>query len=412
LSGFPDSNNTKALRISVSDRGASGHKENMRSIFATALFVIGCGSDHAATSADASAGADAPVDAAADAPASVLALSCAATGSATFAPNPCPAPSGASGHADFCFRPQWPGVTGVDVYGGFGQATDWTQPFVSLTDDGSGTFTGSATIANGDYPYLFRVHGTADNLVRDGQYLLDQTNASFVPAPAQAPVMRSVSQLVVPQPTTTALHHFTGHVMYGAIAQPCFSVALEVGELRDGSMVVSEHYTANFAESAADGSFDFAVADGEVMAIVRYPFELAGMQAPYPDPASTPALGYARTTQQIAGADLALPALDVTYAETDYSAMSPTGGAGSLPQTFTLGVLPTAQTASVAVIATNIAGNDPAYESKPSTMTSVPWDGTFGNGKQAQTGTTYYWGTWQQGATWNTESLLFPITFE
>ncbi|HTR49429.1 MAG TPA: hypothetical protein VMJ10_01905 [Kofleriaceae bacterium] len=385
----------------------------MRALFAISLFLIGCGSDHAASTADASGGGgDAPADAALDAtPASPLALSCAATGSSTYAPDPCPAPSGADGHADFCFRPQWPGVTSVEVYGGFGQATDWTQPFVTLTDDGSGTFTGGAALANGNYPYMFRVHGTADNLVRDGQYLNDQTNGSFVPPPAGAPVQRSVSQLVVPQPPP-ALHHLTGVVKYGDVAQPCFSVDLEVGELRDGSMVVSEHYTANFAESAADGSFDFPIADGEVMAVVRYPFDLAGKQAPYPDPASTPALGYARTTQQIAGADLALPALDVTYAESDYSAMSPTGGTGSLPQTFTLTVLPTAQTATIAVIATNIAGNDPAYESKPSTMTSVSWDGTFGNGKQAQAGTTYYWGTWQQGATWNAESLLYPITFD
>jgi hypothetical protein len=148
------------------------------------------------------------------------------------------------------------------------------------------------------------------------------------------------------------------------------------------------------------------------MAVVRYPFELTGMQAPYPDPATTPTLGYARTTQQIAGADLALDALDVTYSETDYSAMSPTGGTGSLPQTFALSVLPAAQTASVAVSATNIAGNDAKYQSTPSTTTAVTWDGTFGGGQQAMTGTTYYWGTWQQGATWTAESLLFPIVFQ
>lgn len=410
LSVFPDSNIVNTLRFSVSDRDANVHKGNMRRVFALSLFVIGCGGDHAATNADG--GGDASADAPADSShVSPLALSCAATATATFAPNPCPAPSGASGHADFCFRPQWPGVTSVAVFGGFGQAGDWKDPLVTLTDDGTGTFTGSATIANGSYPYLFQVHGSADYLVKDGQWLLDQTNASFVPAPADAPIQRSVSQLVVPQPPP-ALHHLSGVVQYGAAVQPCYSVALEIGELRSGSKVVSEHYTANFAESAADGSFDFVVADGEVMAIVRYPFDLAGAHAPYPDPAATPALGYARTTLDMAGADQTLAPLDVTYSAADYAALSPTTGTATLPVTFTLTVLPTAQTASVAVIATNIAGNDPAFESSASMDTSVVWDGTFGNGKQAQTGTTYYWGTWQQNATWHAESLLFPITLQ
>ncbi|HEY1557434.1 MAG TPA: hypothetical protein VGF94_21510 [Kofleriaceae bacterium] len=377
------------------------------------VFAFGCGNDHAASpDAAGDAAADTPPDAAP----TPLALMCAVTLGDAIAPNPCPAPSGADGHADFCFRPQWPGVTSVDVYGGFGQATDWTQPYVSLTNDGSGTFTGGAALVDGSYPYLFRVHGTVDNLVKNGQYLLDQTNASFVPAPAQAPggggtIPRAVSQLVVPQVAST-LHHLTGKVIYGATAQPCFAIALEIGELRAGSTVLAEHDTANFVESGTDGSFELDVADGEVMAVVRYPFELTGMQAPYPDPATTPTLGYARTTQQIAGADLALDALDVTYSETDYSAMSPTGGTGSLPQTFALSVLPAAQTASVAVSATNIAGNDAKYQSTPSTTTAVTWDGTFGGGQQAMTGTTYYWGTWQQGATWTAESLLFPIVFQ
>ena len=153
------------------------------------VFVFGCGNDHAASidAAGGGGGGGGTADAPADAAQSPLAFSCAVTNGSTFAPNPCPAPSGTSGEADFCFRPQWPGVTSVDVYGGFGQATDWTQPFVSLANDGSGTYTGTATVANGSYPYVFRVHGTYDNLVRDGQYLLDQNNASFVPAPAQAP---------------------------------------------------------------------------------------------------------------------------------------------------------------------------------------------------------------------------------
>ena len=42
----------------------------------------------------------------------------------------------------------------------------------------------------------------------------------------------------------------------------------------------------------------------------------------------------------------------------------------------------------------------------------MTWTGTLGGDKQAVTGTIYYWGTWQQGATWTAESLLFPITLQ
>jgi len=371
--------------------------------------LAACHASHSAAPDSARVMQDAPSS---DAAVSPLGLACAATAGPAFAPNPCPAPSGAHGHADFCFRAQWPGVTAVEVYGGFhGDATDWTMPFLSLADDGSGTFTGSASLADGTYPYMFRVHGGADNLVRDGQYLNDQANTAFAASPADAPVQRSISQLVVPQPAP-ALHHVTGVVTYGGVVQPCFSVDLEVGELVDShNRVIAEHYTANYAETAADGTFDFPVADGQVGVIVRFPFKLAGATAPYPDPLATPSIGYARQGFKIAGADHAVEPLDVTFAADEYAAMQPSSGSAVLPVTFAFPLVPTASSVSVAVIGTNIAGNDPLFWSKFGTATSLAWDGTFGNGAHAITGTTYYWGTWQKTSTWSTESLLFPIAF-
>jgi hypothetical protein len=87
--------------------------------------------------------------------------------------------------------------------------------------------------------------------------------------------------------------------------------------------------------------------------------------------------------------------------------------------TFTFTVIPGAAAASVAVIATDIAGNDPAYWGPFGTATTANWDGGFGGALgQAKLGTTYYWGTWQRrdpaqdgGTTWSAESLLFPIVF-
>jgi hypothetical protein len=393
----------------------------MRSLRLTALCLLAaCGRPNPIAPADAGTPTDAgpaPTDDNVPIGGAGLPLSCAALTAPPRALNPCPAPAGGSGHVGFCFRPGWAGVTGVDVYGGFGQASDWKMPFLTLADDGTGTFVGQTAVADGTYPYMFRAHGAVDGLVKDGQYLLDPENPSFQPHVAGAPVMRSVSMVTVPQMPPAPRYHVRGRVLFGTAPQPCYSVDLEVGELSSGSKVVSEHYTANFTESAADGSFDFTSATGPIGLIVRYPFLLGGPGAPYPDPASTPSVGIARANVTVASADVALDPVDISYP--DYAALMPKSGTVSLPATFTFTLIPAAQSAWLAVIATNSAGNDPLYSSAPSSATSVTWDGSFGMGNQAAAGMTYYWGTWQKrapagdaGVTWNEESLLFPITFQ
>jgi hypothetical protein len=348
------------------------------------------------------------VDASADAPAittNPLALACAAT-AMTYAPALCPPPSGAAAHAEFCFRPQWPGVTGVDVYVDRGGAGDWTMPFATLADQGDGTWAATTALPNGTYPYLFRVHGALDHVVPDGQYLLDQINPAFVPAPANAPVKRSVSQLTVPQ-VAAPIHHVLGSVVVAGAPQPCFVVRFDVGELRmPGGGVISEHYTANIVESGGDGTFDLPVADGETIVNVRYPF---GLLAAYPDPSITPAVGMTRMAPIVAGGDVALDPADVGYR--GYAQMTPVGGTATLPVDFAWTLVDGATTTAVAVIGTNIAGNDPAYISTYGTTATATWDGAFGNGMLAKLGTTYYWGSWQKRGSWISESLLFPIAF-
>jgi hypothetical protein len=179
-------------------------------------------------------------------------------------------------------------------------------------------------------------------------------------------------------------------------------------------MVVSEHTTANYAESAADGTFDFTVAAGEQMIVLRYPFLLSGPNAPYPDPMSTPSIGYARTGYVLSG-DTTLDPVEVSYP--DYAAMSPTTATASLPVTFQFTLIPGSSGATPAVIKTNIPGNDPAWWLPYTTTTSITWDGGLsGNGGQVVPGTQYYWGAWQKrgadgGTSWAEESLLFPISF-
>jgi hypothetical protein len=322
-----------------------------------------------------------------------------------------------AGKVTFCFRPSFAGVTSVQLYGGFGQAGDWNDPFLTLADDGSGTFVVSTTLAAGAYPYVFHVTGSEDTLFKGVQSFPDQLNPRFEPAPTGDPSTRSASVVTVPLPATPPVYHLTGKVLFNGAPQPCYSVSIEAGELAE-DMGTSEQSTANYLETGADGSFDFPVTNGPFDIIVHYPFFLAGANAAYPNPSVTPSLGYARTDRVTVSGDLAVASIDMSYP--DYARMTPAfGGSATLPVTFGLSVIPGADEASVAVIKTNIAGNDPAYWGPFSTMTTSTWNGAFGgNGGNVVAGTTYYWGTWQRfdpkvagGATWTAESLLFPITF-
>lgn len=372
---------------------------------AALLVLVACKSS-VGVSVDASSGDDASADAPSDGPVSPLALSCAATTGTTVTPGPCPAPTDAK--ATFCYRPRWPGVTSVDVVGGF-LGNDWTSPLVTLADDGTGTFTGSVPLATGTYSYAYRVHGSADGLVRDNECMNDEENPTFAAPPPESPCPRSVSVMTIPQVAVPALHHVHAVVTYAGIPQACFSVSLLVGELRgDKQALISERGLANVAETAADGTFDFPIADGtEMQAAVRFPFGLADA---YPDPATTPSIGFARQQFDMAGADVALDPVDVSYG--DYALMSPVAGAQTIPTTFTYSVVAGSTDAAIAVIATNLAGKDPGFESPFDGGPSFQWNGVFSNGKMEVTGTQYYWGAWQHRGAWTDESLLFPITFQ
>ncbi len=293
---------------------------------------------------DGSPGGDGSTDGGPTSDAQPLPFTCAAT-TQTFSPNPCPAPTGAAGEADFCFRPQWAGVTSVDVYFGPPATSFNSYTMVALTADSSGTWTGKGTsLASGTYAYLFHVVGSTNNVIaKTGEWLLDQEAAEFTSAPPNAPIGRSFPVASVPQPTTPpTLHHVTGTVVYAGAPQPCYALSLDVGEiLADGGGVVSEHGTANYTQTGVDGTFDFPVTDGQVGVGVRFPFLLSGLDAGYPNGLSMPSVGIARTTVEVTGADLHLDPADVSYPASDYALMSPTNGVTqTLPVTFTFSLIP------------------------------------------------------------------------
>jgi hypothetical protein len=339
-------------------------------------------------------------------------------------PGPCPALSGAAGKASFCFRAGWVGATSVDVYGGFGQATDWKMPFLSLMNDGTGTFTGTANVPNGNYPYMFRVKGSTDAImaydvaVKDlnkGQWMTDITNPSSVPAPIGAPVyiagaamQKVVSSVTVPQ-VAAPVHEIKGVLTFRGVPQPCYTV-----QVRTGAPRAYYSSASNFSETGADGTFHFFAADGAAFITVQYPF----FGGPYPDLSTTPVIGWGQTGATIAGADLTLDPLDIFV---DYSAFSPPTHSMSvaLPVTFTYSLLPNAKNAALGVNIASDPGGDPLVKYGPySTATSFTFDGagTYG---PVTAGKQYYWSLWQNlkpaqagGTTWSEQSLNLPITFQ
>src|ERR1700733_6146142 len=348
----------------------------MRSIVTLiALAAMGCG--HSASHDSIDAPQDLTDASAADAASSTtpLGLTCAVT-TTTFAPALCPAPPGTAGQATFCYRPQWPGVTSVDVLGGFGNADDWTAPLASLTDQGDGTWSVTVPLTGGPYPYIFHVLGSTDSVIpKVGEDFDDQTNPSFLPPPAASPSARSVSQLTLPQ-VAAPIYHLRGSVTLSGEAQPCFVAEIDVGELLKpgGDLVLSEHGTGNFVEIGADGTFDVPITDGPVLVNIKYPF---GLTTSYPDPMTTPSLGVTRTTTTIADADLTLDPADFTYPTTAYAAMSPAAGTSqSPPIAFAWSLVDGASGSYMSITATNIAGNDPAYTSGTfGAATTQTWDG-------------------------------------
>jgi hypothetical protein len=186
-------------------------------------------------------------------------------------------------------------------------------------------------------------------------------------------------------------------------------VQLEAGELIDAGHVLSEHTTANFAESAADGTFDFPVAAGPLGIIIKFPF---GLSPAYPDPMATPAVGTARQNVTVSTADVTLPEAEISYP--DYALMSPRdGGTHALPVTLHFTVVPGSTGANPSITSTNIAGNDPAWALTPSMNTTAVFDGGLGGTLgSVNPGQTYWWGAWQNRGTWREESLLFPIVFQ
>ncbi|HEX3481345.1 MAG TPA: carboxypeptidase regulatory-like domain-containing protein [Kofleriaceae bacterium] len=336
-------------------------------------------------------------------------------------------PDAAASTVTFSYTPGWDGVQSVEVIGGFGQATDWTAPLVTLAPSG-GTFTGTATLAPGSYLYVFHIVGDAAagaKAATASRYAIDPAAAVFAACPMQSPTFSAnepnpCGQITVPVGALPAMYHVRGSVTLNGAPAAGYLVVLERDEAS------SHHFFVDRVTTGADGAYDLTAAAGQYRVQVQHPeFESKT------DAQLTPAaLGIVRrsiSTPFPLTADMTVPAAEVAFA--DYAKFAPVTTApppsATAPTAFTFGTTGGMAT-RLDVYGTAMAGKgnqigDPWFASTPTATGAASFDGTF-NTKQAAetavaTGERYFWGVEQtvpkaSGVGWTRQSLVFPLTWK
>jgi len=334
--------------------------------------------------------------------------------------------AGAPVSVTFRYHPDWGGVRSVVVIGGFDAGNDWslTSPFVTLSNDDAGTWTGAATLNAGQYAYLLVAVGDDAGGPALRHELVDPTQSAFVACPPASPsfstqVANPCSVLTVPQPAPDPLFHVRGTATYDGGAAQGYLALLEREEPG------SHHFMVNRVDVQPDGTFDLQVAPGSYRVQVLHPtFErLTDAQR------NPPALNaYRRTLSnafKVSSVDVALDATELSFY--GYVQYLPTDGGASLPATFEFPVAPNATSAHAALYGGNDGGlqtvGDPWWNGAPRTTGPAQdvfdggWNTTKATEPFARLGERYWWGTWQifpspdGGVQWTAESMVFPVDF-
>lgn len=322
----------------------------------------------------------------------------------------------------FSYRPSWKGVKSVEVLGGFGLSTDWKQAPVTLTDDGTGTFTGAAPLlAAGHYSYLFRATGdvaaAAGKIATLDRFALDPTNVAFVACPVAAPTYSTeaanpCSDLAVPQPARAPLFHVRGAVHSHGDAVAGFLVQIERNEK------MSHHMFADRATSGADGTFDLVVAAGSYRLEILHPTFYALSDVERSNPESYQAVRRSLSSTFTVAADRELNAAEIAY--DGYAAMQPRGAA-TLPTTFTFTAPLHGARERAAIYPPRTSVADPLWVAPLGVASSDVFDGGF-NTSKADGGlipdASYLWGTESEyptpdgGVTWTAQSMVYPVRWQ
>ena len=322
----------------------------------------------------------------------------------------------------FTYAPQWAGVKSVDVIGGFGQATDWTSPLVSLTMNADGSFSGtSPPLPAGTYTYLFQIAG--DSLAAPAKrdtyprFAVDPTESAWVACPTGSPtysktVMNPCSEVMVPTAAATTTFHIKGEVDEAAAPVAGYLVVVERNEMG------SHHQYVNRTTTGADGKYDLLVAAGTYRLEVLHPTFLSMTDAQRTDPATYAAVRQVLSSAITVTADVDVNTPDVSF--TTYAAMTPTGNA-TLPTTLTFAV-PDGAKSHAEIYGPTATIGDPWWTGTVGTGTSEIFDGGFNTGKADDGGIdpakTYSWGVENVYAqpkngtvSWTAQSMVFPIAW-
>jgi hypothetical protein len=312
-------------------------------------------------------------------------------------------------------------VKSVAVVGGFGTASDWTSPLVTLQPDGAGGWSGSTTLAAGQYLYLFEVTGddAASMPATYKRYAVDPRESAFAACPMASPSYSAkdpnpCSQLTVPQTAPAQPIAVGGTVTLDGAPAAGWLALIERDEAS------SHHYFADRATSGADGSFAFSLAPGRYRVQVLHPTYLSKN-----DLQRSAALGSesrrALSSTFALSAALTLGPAEVAYH--DYPQLQPRDEDGGvpLPTTFDFTVVDGAMRARLAVYGGKQPEiGDPWYATAFGTATQATFDGGFNTAQATETsaasGERYFWGTEQlgpadAGVQWTRQSMVVPITF-
>jgi hypothetical protein len=323
----------------------------------------------------------------------------------------------------FSYRPSWKGVATVEVLGAFGTATDWTQAFATLVNDGTGTFKAvSPALASGHYLYIFRVTGDeagpagkTDKLVR---YAIDPSLSAFAACPMASPTFAKdapnpCSDLAVPQTAAAPTFHQKGVVQSAGVPIGGYLVEIERNETS------SHHQFADRTTTAADGTFDLSVAAGTYRFQVLHPTYYAMTDAQRTSPETLAAVRRTISSSAVVSTDRVFNAAEVAF--DSYAAMTPRGDT-TLPTTFTFAV-PAGTKARAAVYGPGPEIGDPWWTAPFGLGTTDDFDGGFNTDKAPEAGlkpdASYSWGTEETyampadggGVSWTAQSMVFPVQF-
>jgi hypothetical protein len=332
---------------------------------------------------------------------------------------------GAPVSVTFSYAPGWSGVTKVEVVGGFGLSSDWskTESLVILTASGA-TYSGTAMLPPGTYPYVLRVTGDAQaanpaTLVR---YAVDPLQTAYAACPPQSPTYSTIdhnpcSQITVTSaggPPAASPVHVKGAITVDGAAAKDWMVVLERDEPQ------SHHYFANRITAGTDGSFDIVGSKGAYRLQVWHPTLLSENDLQR-DPTQLSALRRA-----ISGS-IPLDSSDVTVTAPDlafhtYARFAPTVDAGSLPTQF---AFENGSEAKLTIYGGPGDGGvvdigDPWYASALTTDGGADFGGSFDTPQSTQDaavpGLRYMWGTEEPygadaSVTWTKQTMVFPVAW-